>query len=64
MRFVTLFGILSNVQVAIFDVDQEKGTQLQERLQKQYGTGEVTFITCDVTSESQMTGEQHFRFKF
>lgn len=42
-------------KVAIFDVDQEKGTQLQERLQKQYGTGEVKFITCDVTSESQMT---------
>jgi len=41
-------------KVAIFDVDREKGLQLKDKLEKQYGKGHVTFITCDVTSNTQM----------
>ncbi|KAJ7374716.1 hypothetical protein OS493_005062 [Desmophyllum pertusum] len=41
-------------KVAILDVKREKGLQLQERLERQYGSGRVVFIACDVTSNSQM----------
>lgn len=41
-------------KVAIFDVDKEKGIELQEGLQKQYGSEQVKFIPCDVTSNTQM----------
>ncbi|KAL9974169.1 hypothetical protein ACROYT_G011180 [Oculina patagonica] len=41
-------------KVAILDVKREKGLQLQARLERQYGSRQVIFITCDVTSKSQM----------
>lgn len=45
------------MKVAILDVKREKGIQLQERLERKYGSGQVIFITCDVTSKSQMKGK-------
>ena len=45
------------MKVAILDVKREKGLQLLERLERQYGSGKVVFITCDVTSKSQMKGK-------
>ena len=49
--------VVCNIKVAILDVKGEKGVQLQERLQRQYGFGQVIFITCDVASKPQMKGE-------
>lgn len=41
-------------KVAILDIKKEKGLQLQERLERQYGPGRAIFSFCDVTSKSQM----------
>ena len=38
------------------DLNHAKGFQFQERLERQYGSGKVIFIRCDVTSKSQMKG--------
>ena len=40
----------------MLDVDREKGFKLKDRLEKEYGTGRVLFMACDVTSNSQMKG--------
>ncbi|RMX44093.1 hypothetical protein pdam_00002505 [Pocillopora damicornis] len=41
-------------KVAILDLNHDKGLQLQESLERQYGSGKVIFIRCDVSSKSQM----------
>lgn len=41
-------------KVAILDLNHAKGLQFQESLERQYGSGKVIFIRCDVTSKSQM----------
>lgn len=41
-------------KVAVLDLNHAKGFQFQERLERQYGSGKVIFIRCDVTSKSQM----------
>lgn len=41
-------------KVAILDVEMKRGCQLEERLKRRYGSGKVIFISCDVTSKSQM----------
>lgn len=40
--------------VAILDIDREKGVLLKDQLENQYGSGRVIFIPCDVTSNFQM----------
>lgn len=46
----------SFIKVAILDLNHDKGLQLQESLERQYGSGKVIFIRCDVSSKSQMKG--------
>ena len=45
----------SFIKVAILDLNHDKGLQLQESLERQYGSGKVIFM-CDVSSKSQMKG--------
>lgn len=43
----------------MLDIQREKGCQVEERLGRRYGSGQVIFIPCDVTSKCQLKGKEN-----
>ena len=46
--------------MAIVDVDEERGKELQKTFEEQYGEGCAKFIKCDVSVERELKGFQLF----
>ena len=43
-------------QVAVIDINDERGKEVEKTLGEKYGTGSITFIGCDVSVESSLKG--------
>jgi len=46
-----------NCQVCISDINVKQGTETCKELQTEFGTKNVIFVKCDVTSEEEMKGD-------
>lgn len=50
------FIIIIFQQVAVLDIDEESGNDLQELLCHEYGKGKMKYMKCDITKEDQLFG--------
>lgn len=48
------------IQVAVFDVNEERGKEVESTFEEKYGTECIKFIRCDVSVESDLKGNVNF----
>ena len=48
---------MSNLQVAVLDINDVAGKELENKLKAEFGSDRTCYIHCDVSSKLQLEGE-------